>query len=741
MKTNNDNIHVELSRDLGLTSALAIGIGTMIAAGIFTLSGLAVRNVGSTAILSFFLAAVVAAFTAMTYCEFVSIYPESGEGYFYARKTFSSPPSYFVGWALFLGYTSSCAFYLSSLSSYFNEFIREMPLENLSGLVVLAGLTLLNIKGTKESGSFQIIVTIGKVILLIWFIFGGLSSLDIADVKAKFSTDFVRISSTSAMVFITFFGFSAIAASAGEIKNPVKTIPRAIFISMAVVTILYTLVVLVVVAAKLTEYTEAALGIAARQFLGPIGGIVIIAGALFSMLSASNASIMAGSRVALSMSRLDHLPAKMGQINSRTKTPVVALIAVGLAILIFILSFNLEDLAHFADTVLLLALILVNVALIYHRRKYPDIERPFRVPLVPLLPLMAIATNLYLLSQILHHHFPVIAAVACLLLGELLFLGWKLRQLERGSSPITPSEIVLEEPAVNPRKFRVLVPLANPDHANQLIALAGAIASEHQGEILALRGVKISEQMPPGQESTYIENEKDILELARSQAHQYQIPITSLVRVGHNIAQAILETASERSCDLILLGWKGHTSAFGKILGTVVDEVVNNARTDVMLVKLGNEKSLRRFLLPTAGGAHAQRAEKYAASFINFFDGVLTVCSVTPPDIATDRDKINRLRRSLDQTVTRITQTYDLSPESKIISHISVSDGVTEEVENADPAKSYDAIIVGASNRSIYPKVLFGSIPESIAKNSKQTVILVKYYQPVQSLIGRLVEE
>ena len=161
MKTNNDNIHVELSRDLGLTSALAIGIGTMIAAGIFTLSGLAVRNVGSTAILSFFLAAVVAAFTAMTYCEFVSIYPESGEGYFYSRKTFSSPLAYFVGWALFLGYTSSCAFYLSSLSSYFNEFIWEMSLKSLSGLVILVGLTLLNIKGTKESGSFLIIVTFG----------------------------------------------------------------------------------------------------------------------------------------------------------------------------------------------------------------------------------------------------------------------------------------------------------------------------------------------------------------------------------------------------------------------------------------------------------------------------------------------------------------------------------------------------------------------------------------------------
>ena len=121
-------VETELSRDLGLTSALAIGIGTMIAAGIFTLSGLAIRNVGSAAIVAFLLAAFVAIFTALTYCEFVSIYPKTGEGYLYARKTFAAPLAYFVGWALFLGYTSSCAFYIASLSSYFNEFIYHLSL-------------------------------------------------------------------------------------------------------------------------------------------------------------------------------------------------------------------------------------------------------------------------------------------------------------------------------------------------------------------------------------------------------------------------------------------------------------------------------------------------------------------------------------------------------------------------------------------------------------------------------------
>ena len=728
----NNNIHTELGRDLGLPSALAIGVGTMIAAGIFTLSGLAVRNVGSAAILAFLLAAVVAIFTALTYCEFVSIYPESGEGYFYARKTFSSPLAFFVGWALFLGYTSSCGFYLSSLSSYYNEFIREMPLESLSGLVILVGLTLLNIKGTKESGSFQIVVTIGKVVLLVWFVFGGLASLDIDDVLETFSTDFVRISSTAAMVFITFFGFSAIAASAGEIKNPVQTIPRAIFISMGIVTLLYTLVVLVVVSAKLTEYTEAALGIAAKQFLGPIGGIVIIGGALFSMLSASNASIMAGSRVILSMSRLGHLPQKIGQVNLHTRTPVFALILVGVMILIFILSFNLEDLAHFADTVLLLALILVNVALISHRWKYPDLERPFRVPLVPLLPLMAIVTNLYLLSQILHHVFPVIAAITCLLLGEFVFLGWKVTQLEVSAPSVPPSQVVLEEPATNKGDFRVLVPLANPDHVDQLIELAAAVASKNQGEIVALRVVEISEQTPAYHESAFLEEEKLLLERARSRALQHQVPITLLIRVGRNVAQAMLETSREQNCDLIMVGWKGYTSTVGRILGSVVDDMVSNARTDVMLIKLVKHGSLQKFLLPTAGGAHAQRAEKYIASLIEFWDGSLTVCSVESPDATAD--VINKVNERLGHIVARITKSYGFDPESKVIIHDSVADGIVRESEN------HDAVVIGASGYSVYPRVLFGSIPESVAKNSDRPVILIKYYQPVKSLMGRIFE-
>jgi amino acid transporter len=726
-------IQTELSRDLGLTTALAIGAGTMIAAGIFTLSGLAIRNVGSAAIVSFLLAALVATFTALTYCEFVSIYPESGEGYLYARKTFKAPLAYFVGWALVLGYTSSCAFYISSLSIYFYEFIWETPFRALSGMLILVGLILLNIKGTKESGRFQVLVTIGKVVLLLWFVLGGISSVDTSDIIDQFSADYMLIGSTAGMVFITFFGFSAIAASAGEVKNPIKTIPRAIFISVGIVTVLYTLVVIVVVAAGLTEYTEAAMGVAARQFLGPVGGMVIVAGALFSMISASNASIMAGSRVTLSMSRLGHFPEGFGHINPRSRTPIVSIMLVGGTTLIFTISLSLEDLAHFADTVLLLVLILVNVALIYHRRKYPGIERPFRVPLVPLLPVLGIAANLYLLSQIIHHIAPVVMAVTCLVLGILAFLTWKGTQVEELELPGIPSRIALGRYALSEGRFRVLVPLANPATAAQLIELATAVASEREGQIVALRVTLIPEQLAPFEEDSFVEREREILELAHSRAQKLGIPVTSLVRVGHDTARAILETAREQNCDLILMGWKGHTSNARKILGEITDAVVTHARRDIMLVKLTNNRTLQKFLLPTAGGAHARRAEQYIASLTRHFEGSLTVCSVTPAN--TIEEKITEVNNRLKLAETRLTAANNLKVNRKIIYHASITEGIIEEAEH------YDAVVVGAAGDSMYKQILFGNIPETIAKHVDRPVILVKYYQPVKDLIGRVMEE
>jgi APA family basic amino acid/polyamine antiporter len=734
---NGNHIKTELSRDLGLTSALAIGIGTMIAAGIFTLSGLAVRNVGSAAIVSFLLAAVVALFTALTYCEFVSIYPQTGEGYLYARKTFKPPFAYFVGWSLFLGYTSSCAFYIASLSSYFNEFIWHSPVITLPGLILLLALTFLNIKGTEESGKFQIIVTAAKVLLLIWFIIGGLKFVDTAEVMDRFSTDMLAIGSTAAMVFITFFGFSAIAASAGEVKNPVKNIKKAIFISMGVVTVLYTAVVLVLLFAGLTEYTEASMGDAAKKFLGPVGGFVIIGGAIFSMISASNASIMAGSRVLLSMSQLGHMPRELGVINSKTRTPIISLILVGGVIMVFAMLLPLEDLSYFANTVLLLALITVNAALILHRKKYPDIERPFKVPLVPLLPLLAIVANIYLITQIFQHIIPLLLALGALVVGLLSFVVWKGRQTAEEAITGLSSHVAVSEGRSNWAKnsVRVLVPIANPATMERLIHMAAAIAKQKGGEVLLLKVLTVPEQLSPRQfDASTLKQHKELLYRGRIICDEIGIPSHGIIRVGHNVARAILETSTEHNCQSVVLGWKGYTNSRDRILGNITDMLVRHAHADILLVKFVGDKPIRNILLPTAGGEHAQCAEQYSAAFAKEFKGSVTVCRVIP-EHSSDNQKA-QVKELLEKTEERVAgNNGEVNINSKMIFNDSISEGIIKAV------KDYDAVMVGATGKSIYPQILFGNIPEDIAKRANRTVIVVKHYHPIKSLFGRVMAD
>ncbi len=733
---SHQNVETELSRDLGLSTALAIGIGTMIAAGIFTLSGLAIRNVGSAAILAFLLAGIAATFTALVYCEFVSIYPRTGEGYLYARKTFPAPLAYFVGWALFLGYTSSCAFYIASLSTYFNEFIWHSPIESLSGVVILIGLTFLNIKGTEESGKFQIIVTAAKVLLLIWFISGGIKFIEIDEVINRFSTDIVAIGSTAAMVFITFFGFSAIAAAAGEVKNPVKTVPRAIFISMGVVTILYTAVVLVVLFADITEYSEASMGEAAKKFLGYFGGYVIIAGAIFSMISASNASIMAGSRVMLSMSQLGHLPEEVGTINKNTKTPIISVILVGGAILLFSLVLNLEDLTTYANTVLLLALVLVNIALIVHRKKFPDIERPFKVPLVPLIPILGILANFYLIFQMFTDTLPFFLAIASLLLGMLGFLVWKGAQTAEASIKGAASHVAHSQGrgTIDKNKFRILVPIANPQTTESLIQIAASIAKEKDGELLLLKVATVPNQVPlTSYDDTLVEKEQIALKQARKFAESLGVPAHTLVRIGYNIARAVLETSSDRFCNLIILGWKGHSTNKEKILGAITDDVVTHAKSDIMLVKLVGASPIRNILLPTAGGEHAQCAEQYAHSIAKANDGVLTVCQVVSD--SSTAEQVAFSKENLTKAIDRLSAKNGIKLAQELINNTSIAEGIAKE------ANKHDAVMIGAAGKSIYPQILFGNIPEEIAKHTEKTVIVVKHYHRVKALIGKVIGE
>jgi len=807
--SDGESVEATLDRDIGIVGAVALGVGTMVAAGIFVLSGLAVSNVGAMAIAAFVAAAVVASFTAFAYAEFAAIYPESGGGYAYVSNTFDSDLTYIVGWSMILGYPASAAFYLASFSDWFDRFIVPLVASGLggalpfwiSGVVILALLLALNLKGTEESGQFQIIVTVLKVALILVFLYGGLQAFDSGTIATSFAENadrYRQIGLTSALVFITFFGFEAIATNAEEIEDPARNVPRAIFVSMGFVTVVYTLVVLVVTLAIndpqylrflvervpglsgvpgaeefVAENGELAMGYAASYYLGNVGFYVIIVGALFSMLSAANATVLAGSRVKLAMARRDHLPRRYERLHDRFNTPYFSVALTGGLILFFVLFFTvifgqdatlelagfevhmgIEAIAHFADFMLLTGLVVVNLAIVKSRRKFPDVDRGFEVPAVPWVPAVAVVANLVLLVNVEPGAFAF--GVLAELVGVGVWFAFVGRTDEEAIERETPTVVREAHPAE--RDYRLLVPIADPGNADQLMRTARDIAADRDGEILVLSVVALPDQTPLSRGYQYVDARREVLDRVMSFEDRGPggsrdgppaadggravaettggptVPVSGCIRIGHDVAHAIVNTVEQYECDAVLMGWKGRPARRRDVVvGSTVDDVVREADADVLVERVGPTGPVERILLPTAGGPHAEYATEVARAIAHTTGATVEAMRILDP--GSDEERHESARRGLGKTVEILNPEdaeEEVDVETTVVEHGDVVEAIVEASADAD------LTIVGATQEGLLEQLVFGTIPEAVGRRAESTVIMAKRNLGVTSRLRNL---
>ena len=610
---------VEHTRTLDFKIAFALGLGTMIAAGIFSLSGTAVAEIGSSAVIAFVIAAIVASLTAASYSEFASIYSENGGGYLFSSRTFEDRDFlvYGIGVSLFLGYTGTTAFYLATMDEWFFRFIIPESLHFLphgtAGVGAALLLGVLNARGTEESGTFQLIVTGAKVAVLLAFIAGAFAFKGPAAATGtfvdSFQADLPGIVSIAALAFITFFGFSAIAASAGEIIEPRRVVPRAIAASILTVTVLYALVIVAMVNSPvppevIAEEGETAMGRVAAGFIGPAGRGLIVAGAVFSMVSASNASILAASGIGSLMGRQGQAPRRFSRIHPDYGTPfwsvttatatIVALIVTFIAIFpaeggvgaligeatpLPHLTLGLTTLTGFATLNLLVPLSLVNIALIYSRRHFPEMDRPVRVPLVPLVPIIGILANIALIARL-----PPKGIVTGLLLVGILLAAYRawggapdVEELyERVSEPTGPpspagpgqEEVAAgagsDEGTAEPGTpevagedvYRILVPVARPNRAARYVRLAGILGRVREGTPLVqvVTVTQIPDQTPNELVIDTAQGRADRIRNALSEADP-DAEYTVEGHVSRDVGFDIVQTARNDEADMILMGY------------------------------------------------------------------------------------------------------------------------------------------------------------------------------------------
>jgi APA family basic amino acid/polyamine antiporter len=423
-----------MSKSLGLSSITAMGIGAIIGAGIFVLTGTAAAQYAGPAImLSFILGGIACAFVGLCYSELSAMIPVSGSSYSYTYATLGEIFAWIIGWDLVLEYAMGAATVAVGWSGYVVSLLRNVGLSippaltgapgtviklpdggtatglvNLPAALIIGLLTLLLIRGTKESARLNNIMVAVKLTVVLAFIALGAAFIKTAnwhpfipDNTGEFGHfGLSGVLRGAAVVFFAFIGFDAVSTCAQEARNPQKDMPLGILGALVICTLLYIAVAAVLTG--LVPYTTLDVADPIAKGVDVIGltwfAILIKIGALSGLTTVILVLLYGQSRIFYTMASDGLLPGIFSRIHPRFQTPYLSQIMIGALVAVVAALTPIDVLSEMVSIGTLLAFILVCGAVIYLRRSDAGIFRPFRVPGVPVVPLLGIAFCLLLMS-------------------------------------------------------------------------------------------------------------------------------------------------------------------------------------------------------------------------------------------------------------------------------------------------------------------------------------------------------
>ncbi len=415
-----------LRRALGPINLLTLGIGAIIGAGIFVITGQAAAQFAGPAILfSFILAGIACAFAGLCYAEFASMIPVAGSAYTYSYATLGELVAWIIGWDLVLEYAFGAASVAVGWSGHLRAFLHDIGMDlppmphsdftfmgkpvhltyDYVGFIVIWVITAILVIGIKESANFTAAIVVLKVAVVCVFIAlaGGFllkhgwepnywHPFIPANTGEFGSFGISGIFRGAGVVFFAYIGFDAVSTAAQEAKNPKKDMPFGILGSLVICTILYILVsgllTHLVPYQQLNVPDPVVVGMRATgqqwaTFLVELGALLGLATVMLVML-------LGQSRVFYSMSKDGLLWPWASRIHTRFRTPYLSSIVVGFFVAILAMLLPLSVLDQMTSIGTLLAFVLVSAGVWVMRRTHPDINRPFRTPWVPVVPILAI---------------------------------------------------------------------------------------------------------------------------------------------------------------------------------------------------------------------------------------------------------------------------------------------------------------------------------------------------------------
>jgi len=739
-----------LNRGLGIFQLTMMGAGMMIGAGVFVATGIAIGEAGSGGILmAFALNGLIAIFTAMAFAELCSAMPEAGGAYAQVKKAFGGFTGFISGWMNWFALSVAGSLYAITFSKYtihlmqtfefFNALgLNIMIAEKILAVVIALVFIFINYKGVEDTGKSSTVIALGQTFTL--GIIGVLGILVALKDPSRLTT-FTPFSEGGAVgillamgfTYVGFEGFEVIGHAGEEAINPRKNIPKAILYAVIIVVTTYILVAFAaVVGAQPAAGETTGAWFAARESTGfadaiqalfPFGAVLVTLAAIFSSTSALNATLFSSTRVSFAMSRDGFLPKKLMRISKR-RVPDIALACSSAIVLTVVLLLDVEAVAAAADIMFLLLFMLINISVIKIRKDMGDeLNYGFLMPFFPYIPIAALVLQLVL--AVLLFELSALAWVSAglwIIVGVVMYFAYSKKAGQKVAQKFT-----LEETHSGQRRgYQVMLPVRSGGISDILAKYACRVAAQNHGELMITRIVSVPHHASEEEAMRGADQKRGIINSTIASV-DVDVPVHTVIGRSETAASGIIRYTREHNTNIVVLGWKGYTEKTKYQMGNTIDRVIERAPCDIMVVKPGTEglhtgRPVRKVLLPMSGHINLPLAIQIAKSVMNE-DAVLTVLNVN-----TTGEPEQKIMQRI-QTSLKIVQ--GLRYEIKVVDSHDVVGAIAEECDN------HDLLILGASNERMLSQMLFGDIPERIAKECKKTVILVKRDLGLQSFVKR----
>ncbi len=431
---------MKLKKELGFLGVFSIASGAMISSGLFVLPAIVYARVGPAIIIAYVLAGLLMIPAMISKAELATAMPKSGGTYFFIHRSLGSFFGTFAGLASWFSLSLKSAFALLGIGLFLQPLFPEASPEVVKMIAVGFTLffTILNIIGAKESGKFQIVLVLGLIAILIFYVFSNINNINAQNYIPFNPEGWQSIFMVMGMIFISFGGLTKIASIAEEIKNPKKNIPKGMFTAFIVITFLYVAVIFITVGLLNSvefQQTFNPISVGASKNFGTFGYWILSIAAMLAFITTGNAGLLASSRIPLAMAEDNLLPSLFSRVSLKLKTPIISIVITSFFMISVIIFLDLENLVKVASTMMLILFLFVNLSVILMRESKIITYRPsFKSPFYPYLQIIGVVIYLFLIVEM--GKIPLLITLGFFIISLIWYFLYSKRRNKKESALI-----------------------------------------------------------------------------------------------------------------------------------------------------------------------------------------------------------------------------------------------------------------------------------------------------------------